>query len=386
MSENPGMDRRRFLRNSLLGGASVSLLGAPIWEAAAQIVNKPQVQYINGVGLEDPMLVQLSINENPLGASRRAIEAVAGQMFSMNRYPFHNQLEDALAEFHGVDADMIYTGIGSSEILLSLALAAYYKQGGNTVTGAPSYPSVPRSTENYGGEVKRVSLTDDWQLDLPAMLKAIDSDTRIVNVCNPNNPTGQLLDPTELEAFIRQVPKHAIVCVDEAYIHFVDDPNYRSMISLTKEIDNLLVTRTFSKAYGLGGIRVGYGIAQPELLQRLMGFSVGSLNKNTLSIAAALGALDDQDHVRRTVKITKEGKAYLYAELEALGYKPLRTQTIFVTVDVGPDVESLINRLAERKVKVRQAFDMEGYMRISVGLPHENEAFISAFKNVKSAL
>ncbi len=386
MPEHSGMDRRRFIRTSLIGSAGASLLAAPILEAAAQIVNTPQVQYINGVGLDDPMLVQLSINENPLGASPRAIEAVAGQMFSMNRYPFHMQLEEALAEHHGVESDMIFTGVGSSEILLTLTLAAFYKQAGNTVTGIPSYPSVPRSTEKYGGKVKRVPLTKDWQLDLPEMLKAIDQNTRIVNVCNPNNPTGQLLDADELEAFIRAVPGHAIVCVDEAYIHFVDDPKYRSMIPLTKELDNLLVTRTFSKAYGLGGVRVGYGIAQPELLDRLTAYSVGSLNKNTLSIAAALGALEDQAHVRRSVKVAKEGKAYLYKELLAMGYQPLRTQTIFVTVDVGSQAESLVNRLAERKVNVRQAFDMEGYMRISVGLPHENEAFISAFKTVRSAL
>ena len=223
-------------------------------------------------------------------------------------------------------------------------------------------------------------------MDLPAMAAAVDGDTRIVSICNPNNPTGQILDPAALEQTIRAMPKDVIVCVDEAYIQFVDDPDYPSMISLTKEVENLLVSRTFSKAYGLGGMRVGYGVAHPALLERMQRFSIGLLNKNTLSTVAAMAALNDQEHVRRTVEIVREGKAFLYEELEAMGYSPLRTQTIFVTVEVGSNAETLIDRLWEKKVQVRQAFDMEGFMRISVGLPRENEAFISAFKRERSAL
>ena len=214
----------------------------------------------------------------------------------------------------------------------------------------------------------------------------MDENTRIVSICNPNNPTGQLLDPAELERTIRAVPNDVIVCVDEAYIQFVDDPAYPSTISLTKDVENLLVSRTFSKAYGLGGMRVGYGVAHPSLLERMQRFSIGLLNKNTLSTVAAMAALNDQQHVRRTVEIVREGKAFLYEELESMGYSPLRTQTIFVTVEVGPNLETLLDRLWEKKVRVRQAFDMEGFMRISVGLPRENEAFISAFKRERSAL
>ena len=173
-----------------------------------------------------------------------------------------------------------------------------------------------------------------------------------------------------------------IVPIDEAYIHFADDPGYPSAVPLAKEFPHVIVSRTFSKAYGLGGARVGYGIANPELLKKLQRFGIGALNKNTLSIAAALGALDDPDHVRHTVETVREGKKYLYAQLEEMGYKPIRTQTIFVTVEVGSGVKALIEALRERKVKVRDAFDMEGYMRISVGLPRENETFIEELRRL----
>ena len=386
MAEAQDMNRRSFLRGAVLGGAGVSLMGTPVWEAAAQMVSGTVDSPVNGVGLEDPTLVQLSINENPLGASRRAIEAVAGKMFGMNRYTMHDRLEEALAAHHGVDVESVVLGVGSSEILLTATLAAFWNNPGNAVTAFPSYRSIPRTAEELGQAVKQVPLTGDWQMDLSALAAAIDDQTRIVSICNPNNPTGQILDANELEQMIRAVPKDVIVCVDEAYIQFVDDPDYPSMIPLTKEVENLLISRTFSKAYGLGGMRVGYGIANAALLERMQRFSIGMLNKNTLSTVAAIAALEDQEHVRRSVESTRQGKAYLYAELEAMGYSPIRTQTIFVTVEVGPNAETLIERLWERKVRVRNAFDMEGFMRISVGLPRENEAFISAFKRERSAL
>ena len=386
MAEAQDMNRRSFLRNTVLGGAGVSLIGTPAWEAAAQMVSGSAAGPVNGVGLDDPLLVQLSINENPLGASHRAIEAVASKMFGMNRYTMHFELEEALGAHHGVDPETVFTGVGSSEILLTATLAAFWDRPGNAVTAFPSYRSIPRTAEELGQAVKKVPLTGDWQMDLPAMLAAVDENTRIVSICNPNNPTGQILDAAELERTIRAMPKDVIVCVDEAYIQFVDDPDYPSMIPLTKEVENLLVSRTFSKAYGLGGMRVGYGVAHPALLERMQRFSIGLLNKNTLSTVAAMAALNDQEHVRRTVEITRQGKAFLYEELEGMGYSPVRTQTIFVTVEVGPNVNTLIDRLWEKKVRVRQAFDMEGFMRISVGLPRENEAFISAFKRERSAL
>jgi histidinol-phosphate aminotransferase len=373
-------NRRLFLNRTFGGG--VALAGTPYWSAAAQVLESAPLRDIRSIGLADPELVELSINENPLGPPRRAVEEVAKKMFGMNRYTMDSPLEEALAKHHGVPREWVLAGTGSTEILRLVTLCAFYDRKGNTVTGFPSYPQIPRETEELGRELRRVKLRPDWSLDLESMAAAIDSETGIVTLCNPNNPTGQVLDPGELRRFLEKVPQDVLVPVDEAYIHFADDPDYPSAVPLAKEFPNVIVVRTFSKAYGLGGARVGYGIANPELLKKLQRFGIGDLNKNTLSIAAALGALDDPEHVRRTVDTVREGKKYLCAELEALGYKPIRTQTIFVTVEVGKGVKALIEALRERKVKVREAFDMEGYMRISVGLPRENETFIEELRRI----
>lgn len=366
----------------MAGGAGLTLIGSPGWDVAAQIVGGSPLRDVRGVGLDDRDLVELSINENALGPSRLAIEQVARQMFGMNRYPFHDQLEQALAAHHGVPVDAVLTGVGSSEILNMVMLAAYFDHGGNTVTAFPSYPDVARRTVAFGRELRRVPLEADLGIDLEAMARAVDTETRVVFICNPNNPTGQLLGAAELRRFVESVPRGVIVCIDEAYIHFVEDPAYPSAIALALDRENVVVTRTFSKAYGLGGVRVGYGIARPDLVTRLARFGLGQLNKNALSIAAALGALADTDHVTRTIELVREGKAYLHAQLKAMGYAPLTTHTIFVTVDVGPTLQSWLSQLRERKVKVRQAFDMDGYMRITVGLPRENEAFIEEFRRI----
>ena len=208
---------------SFAASAGVALT-APMLEAATQHLSSPTLRSVRGIGLDDPELVQLSINENPLGSSRRAIEAVAKQMFGMNRYPFHDELEQALASHHGVKPENILHGVGSTEVLNMLSLAAFHDKSGNTVTAYPSYPYVPRRTEELGREVKRVPLKDDFGTDLDAMARAIDAETRIVFICNPNNPTGQLLDAAELQAFVRNVRDDIIVCLDEGLHPFRGRP------------------------------------------------------------------------------------------------------------------------------------------------------------------
>ena len=390
MSDEKKINRRRFLRRGLtiggaaLGGSALTLSAPTLFEAAAEMINGPKVP-INGVGLDDPMLVQLSLNENPFGASRLAIEAVSRRMFGMNRYPFHGRLENAIAEHLDMPGDYILTGGGSTEILNLAVLSTYYAQKGNTITGQPSYFDVPSRTARHGGEVKQIPVTGNWGLDLEAMEAAVDNETRLINICNPNNPTGQILDPGALERFIMNVPDHILVLLDEAYIEFSGE-GYRSMIPLTKKAKNLLVARTFSKVYGLAGVRVGYGVAQPDLLRRMAKFGTGRINKNTLSADAAIAALKDQNHVRHTVDMVRKGREYLYGELKNMGHDPVRTETNFIPVKTTGRPEWLLGQLFIRDVRVTMSNGMDGYIRISVGQPHENEALIAAMNDAGDSL
>jgi histidinol-phosphate aminotransferase len=387
MSEPGYVDtaRRRFLKTALAGGFSTLAAGA-LWKNAAAMVSGIEGRKaVNGVGIEDPELVQLSINENPLGPSPRAIEAVAHKLFALNRYPPREPvLQEAIAKYHGdgVTWEMVANGVGSTEILKAIGMTALL-EGGAAVEPNPGYGAVAGLAGEIGRKVIRVPLTKEFQTDLNAVYKAITPDTRIVCLTNPNNPTGQLIPHNDLVSFVKSVPQSVIVCIDEAYIHFVDDENYPNMVSYTKTMPNLLVARTMSKAFGLGGMRVGYGIGHPELIKKMRPHFLGWLGRNLLSDVAVIAALEDTDHIRRVRKHVIGEKEYLYRALTAMGLKPVKSQTIFVIVSLGKDTQPVVDGLRERKVLIRRASSgLNDYIRISVGTRTENEVFIETLKEV----
>lgn len=378
------VSRRRFMKTALAGGLT-TLASGSLWKTAAAMVNGPKGRLVYGVGLEDPERVQLSINENPLGASPRAIEAVAKKLFALNRYPAREPiLQEAIARHHGVTADMVANGVGSSEVLYAVTMTAILN-GGGVVEPQPGYGSVAGLAKDISRPVVRVKLTKDLQIDLDAVRKAITPETKIVGITNPNNPTGQLLPPDALRKFVEGIPEQVIVCVDEAYLDFADDENYPSIIPMTKTRRNLFVTRTMSKAYGLGGMRIGYGIGDPSLIERIKPHHLGWLGRSILGDAAAIAALDDDEHVQRVRQHVRQEKEFLYGELTKLGLKPVRTQTIFVIADTGRETKPLVDALKARKVHITNAWDMPTYIRISVGTHRELEVFIETLKDVLTA-
>ena len=377
------VSRRRFMKTTLAGGLG-ALASGVLWQNAAALLSGPQGRQVHGVGIEDPELVQLSINENPLGASPRAIEAVAHKLFALNRYPPRGPvLHEAIATYHGegITHEMVVNGVGSTEVLKAIAMTALLN-GGSAVEPMPGYGSIARTAEDIGRPFVRVPLKKDLQIDLGAVLDAITSETKIVAITNPNNPTGQLLPYDDLVRFVDAVPEWVLICIDEAYFHFIEDENYPSMIPLTKTRSNLLVARTMSKAFGLGGMRVGYGIGHPDLIERMDPHYLGWLGRSVLGDVAAIAALGDLEHVRKVRQHVIREKEYLYQALTDMGLKPVKTQTIFVTVDVGQDTEALIDKLEARKVLIRPAFELPEYLRISVGTHRENEIFIDTLKEV----
>ncbi|MBI4553028.1 MAG: aminotransferase class I/II-fold pyridoxal phosphate-dependent enzyme [Candidatus Latescibacteria bacterium] len=378
------VSRRRFIQTAVAGGLT-TLASASLWKTAAAMVGGPKGRLVYGAGLEDPGLVQLSINENPLGPSPHAVEAAAKKLFALNRYPAREPvLHEAIARHHGVTADMVANGVGSSEILNAITLTAIVN-GGGVVEPEPGYGAISGMAEDIGRPVVRVKLTKDLQIDLDVVRKAITSDTKIVSITNPNNPTGQLLPADALRKFIDSVPENIIVCVDEAYLDFVDDEQYPSVIPLTKTKRNLFVTKTMSKAYGLGGMRIGYGIGHPSLIERVKPFYLGWLGRTIIGDAAAIAAFDDDEHVQRVRTHVRTEKEYLYTELARLGLKPVKTQTIFVIADVGRDTKPLVDQLEARKILIRRAFGMPNFIRVSVGTHRENEVFLEVLKEVLNA-
>ncbi len=378
------LSRRRFMKTAMAGGLTAMTV-SNLWENATAMMLAPQQdRIVNGVGIDDPELVQLSINENPLGASPHAIEAVAHKMFSLNRYPSRGPvLHEAIAKYHGngINAKMVATGVGSTEVLKAIGMAALIN-GGNVVEPVPGYGAVSGVSRVLGRDPIRVPLTGDLQTDLSAVRRAMSDETRIVTLTNPNNPTGQLIPHKDLVAFLDSVPESVIVCVDEAYVHFVGDESYQNMISLTKSRKNLFVTRTMSKAFGLGGMRVGYGVAHPELIQRVVPYLLNWLGRSILGDVASIAALEDTQHVhdvRRYVMLEKE---YLYEALSEMGLNPVKTETIFVIADMGHNTRPFVAELANRKVLIRQAFGMENFIRISTGTHRENEVLIEVMKEV----
>jgi histidinol-phosphate aminotransferase len=275
---------------------------------------------------------------------------------------------------------MLVVGNGSNEII-ELLVRAFIRPGDEAVMAEPSFAVYPIVMKCAGGVSRRVPLTGDFRHDLPAMAREINDRTRVVFIANPNNPTGTIVGAGEFEAFLDRVPEDVIVCMDEAYFEFVSSGEYPDTLAYVKSLKRpILLLRTFSKVYGLAGLRVGFGVAHPELagyLERVR----QPFNVNTLAQAAALASLDDDEHLRRTVENNARGLEYLYGEIEKMGLDFVRTEANFFMVKVG-DGKGVYDKLLRKGVIVRPmaSYGMGEYIRVSVGLTEENERFVKTLR------
>ena len=396
------VSRRDFLRGGLAGAAALAAgLGGPHApeSVAAQLAGR-QPADVKGVGVE-PGRVRLAFNENPLGASPAAIEAVLRHQDWMNRYDYTATLQSAIIRHHGLDIPRpsgfdfkatgerhgLMLGVGTTELLQILALQAVMKHG-EVVEAFPSYGQVTRVGDElrdagHGVLARRSPVLPDGNHDLEDMAGQIGDRTGLVIICNPHNPTGALLPHDRILDFIDRVPPHVLVAIDEVYVHFVRDPAYRDFIEVAKERKNVIVLRTFSKVYGLGGIRVGYAIAHRDVIYRLAPFSMGLLGRNVLSVHAAAAALGDEEHVRRSLQAVWEGNDYLTAELERLGAGVVPSHACFLWADFGRETQRIVRSLWSRRVMVRAGagqWASPNHIRVSTGSRGENEAFIRALE------
>lgn len=332
-------------------------------------------------GLTD--VCKLASNENPYPPSAKVIRAIQRELKGLNRYPDGNcfYLRKALAKHLGVEKDQIVFGNGSDEIIV-LAVRAFAGDGDEVITAHPTFLIYEIATRAAGANIRLVPLKD-FRYDLRAMRKAVTDRTKIVFIANPNNPTGTYVTQSELEDFLRGLSPKIIVFLDEAYYEFVQEKDYPKSLKLLERYPNVIFTRTFSKIYSLAGLRVGYGIASQEMVE-LLNRIREPFNVNTVAQAAALAALDDRRYYQRIQKEIEGEKKRLYQNFQKMPVTFVKSAANFILMDVKTDSRQVSQELLRQGVIVRDmaSWGMEGFIRVTVGTPKENNKLIKALKNV----
>ena len=364
------ISRRKFAH--LLGASAAAAFVRPAFSSAKLS------EHIGATG----GIVRLSANENPYGPSPKAFQAITDSFGLACRYPdeHNNVLIDKLAKLNGVNHDQILLGDGSSEILKLCAETFTGKERGTLVAADPTFEPILQQAGINGAEVVKVPLTTTFAHDLPKMLAAAKGG--LIYVCNPNNPTASITPKSELSEFIGKTPRETMILVDEAYFHYADSPDYESVIPLVRDHPNLIVSRTFSKVYGMAGLRCGYCVAQKETLGQLRAHQMWD-SVNIMALAAASAGLDDPDQVPNGQRLNNEAKTFTVGELDKLGYKTIPSQANFIMFDCKRPVVPLIQALKQRNVEVGRLFPaLPNYMRLTIGKRSEMESFLGAFKQV----
>jgi len=356
-----------------------NLLATPV-----HVPGKPIEEVRREYGLE--RIIKLASNENPLGPSPLAVEAIKKALPNAHRYPgtVEANLRARLAELMGgdFDEDNVIIGNGSCDVPRMICLA-FLHDGGESVVCPSTFPMYRIYTQMFGGNLVPVEARD-YAYDLPAMVEKIGDATRLIFVCNPNNPTGTMLTQQQVDDFMEQVPERVVVVVDEAYYDYVADEHYASVKQYIEQGRNVIVTRTFSKIHGLAGLRVGYGVAKKEMIQYLQHarspFHVGSVN-----LIGATASLDDAEHMERSRTKNATGKRYLYEQFDRLDLRYIPSETNFILLpELRHDAGAMSEALLRQGVIVRPAggFGVPGAIRVTIGTTEENERLVWALEQV----
>jgi len=330
-------------------------------------------------------IIKLASNENSLGPSPRAIEAVTKLASKMHHYPDANcyTLRRAVADRMDIDPDSLVFGNGSDDIIHLLGVT-FLQACDEIIQGDPSFVRYEAAAILNDAVCHLVPLTTDYVHDLDAMSARVNRRTRMIFIANPNNPTGTIVSRAALERFLDRLPDRVLTVIDEAYFEYAaTDPDYPNGLDYVREGRNVATLRTFSKAYGLAGFRIGYGAMPPDIAQWL-NRTREPFNVNYMAQAAATAALDDTEHVTRTIEMNEEGKSDFYNAFESLGLSYTRTQGNFVWVDVQRDSKEVFQLLLHKGVIVRSGdiFGSPTHLRVTIGTREENAKFLSALRDV----
>jgi histidinol-phosphate aminotransferase len=375
----PGTHRESGMANNIF---------RPAYRSISDLVpysgGKPVEELAREKGLS--RIIKLASNENPLGMSPKALEAARKALSEVNRYPDGAtwELKERLSDRLGVGSDMIVLGNGSNEIL-ELMAQVFLTEGDQCLYAWPAFVVYRLATMAHGGLGQEVPLDGDLRHDLPAMAMAINEKTKLIFVANPNNPTGTLVTRDEVLSFMDRIPENIPFVLDEAYFEFARHmPEYPDGMDFLREGRQVTVVRTFSKAYGLAGLRVGYA-AVPEGLAGILNRVRQPFNVNTVAQAAALAAMDDSDFVERSLEHNRVEIEKITAAVEGMGLSVTPSFTNFILIDLaGRDGQDIYNRLLEKGIIVRPMapYGLPGTIRVSPGLPEEDDIFLEALEEV----
>lgn len=364
------INRRQWLQQSLLASASVLLAGSPIATGCAS--ERPKtIQDKDG-------LILLNWNENPYGPSEVAMKAVNDAMKFANRYPDEaaSKLKKKLAERNNLKPENFLLTAGSTEVL-SLMGQHVGLQKGEILTPFPTFPTALRFGERAGAIIRKVGLDQDNRIDLERVLESISSKTTMVFICNPNNPTGTEVPTEDLINFCRQVPSNVLICVDEAYMEYSNAGLKGSMIQLIDELPNLVVCRTFSKAYGLAGLRIGYAVSQSKnvdaLRRRHLGFELAT---GWPPIVAASASMDDPEFINTCVNMNNEGKSIVYRAYDEWGVQYHRSSTNFIYARDDRFEPNFVEKMENGGILITKWPTMTNHVRVSIGKPDQMKQFV----------
>lgn len=373
--------RRNFVRSVATG--SVLSAGLPIFPDLSWSELAPGARAVEPEGL-----IILSRNENAYGPSHKVIASMQNALAFVNRYPDSSDalLHERIAKSHSIKPEQLVLGCGSGEIL-STSAEAFLGPGKKLITGLPTFEAIGRCARILGAEVAEVPLTKNYAHDLPAMLAQTDASTGLIYICNPNNPTGSLTSRKDLEAFIRQLPSTATVLIDEAYHHFVpkDATDYVSMIDRPVDDERVIVARTFSKVYGLAGIRVGYAVGAPDKIKLLASRRLPE-GLNAVGARSALVAFDDLDYVQFSEKRNADDRQEFSRQAAARKIEVIPSYTNFAMVQTGRKAVDVIEHFRKNNIAIARLFpSMNTFVRVSFGTPGQMKEFWRVWDLLPSA-
>ncbi|MBL7851156.1 MAG: histidinol-phosphate aminotransferase family protein [Cyclobacteriaceae bacterium] len=376
------ISRRAWFKSALTAGAAMPLGLSLVQELMAAPASRAEVEFLSSL---NGKLVRLGSNENPYGPSSKAREAIQRSIGEGNRYAFDQsqELKEIIAAHEGVTPDHIFMAAGSGEVLAITGMTVGL-EGGSVLSAYPTFTMLMNFAQKFKARWDKIDLDKNMAHDLEAMAAAVKPDTRIVFVVNPNNPTGTVVDHSRLKNFCIEMAKKTTVFADEAYLEFLEPAQQQSMVELVKQGHNVIVSRTFSKIYGLAGLRIGYAVAKPDLIKKLEDKQLGTI-LNQAALAAAKASLGDQEFMSYTRKLNAEARAYFTDYLDRKKWFYGKSFTNVVLFPAPKSGKMILEETMKRGYQIRVwDYQAKEWCRVSIGTLDEMKSFVKVFDEIVS--